>query len=716
MCIVLLAQHAVADMKCPGLSMCLCNNNMTIVNCTHQQLSEIPKDIPVNVERLILSNNAIHNVSRHSFEGLHRLREIWLNDNNISCIDSFAFQNQTQLRSLYLYNNLIRYVGPYAFSDVPNLHLLDLSNNSLDDIGDNVFHGCSSLCVLILNRNNFSSVNVPALCQIKALQRLEMNYNAINNATFPDCFTALKNLTSISLAVNQIRHLSKSCFAAMSGVQMSLLDLSYTNLKYVDEEVFNNVLAISSLNLSFNSLLPLTLKNITKSLIGKNITTLNLSNSTFKHMYDDLFFALVNLQRLDLSLNELRRFPQRLPKRLRVLNLYKNKIKLIPNGVLRNITRLEVLVLSNNNLCFTYKQAQPFYGLNKLVTLQLQYNHIHWLPSILFEKLVQLKYLNLRSNKLRRVDLNGNPFKELISLRKLDLSNNRISSISPQTLINLTSLKSLKLSHNKLGTALRMVGVTLFDNLQNLTNLELTHNNISVVPVRSFRSLVHLDIVKISNNVIVQLGKNSFTFAPNLRKLDVSNNKISYIDQETLRSITKSLESLNLMGNRFECNCALMPFIHWMKHSSVLVVDANLYTCSGPKHLERTLVASFDISIAICFLLDIWHILVIITITIGFIIAVAGVMYRNRWTIKLYVYKLKRRSRLNREHGHEELRDDEERERPFDAYISSSPHDSTWIVKHLLPGIDNGELGDEDQLNGEFSLYYDQRDALPGLF
>ena len=50
----------------------------------------------------------------------------------------------------------------------------------------------------------------------------------------------------------------------------------------------------------------------------------------------------------------------------------------------------------------------------------------------------------------------------------------------------------------------------------------------------------------------------------------------------------------------------------------------------------------------------------------------------------------------------------------YDAYISCCDQEYDWVLRHLLPEIDNGRLNDDNIFGGDFKLYYDPRDQEPG--
>lgn len=50
----------------------------------------------------------------------------------------------------------------------------------------------------------------------------------------------------------------------------------------------------------------------------------------------------------------------------------------------------------------------------------------------------------------------------------------------------------------------------------------------------------------------------------------------------------------------------------------------------------------------------------------------------------------------------------------FDAYISYADDDYQWVLHHLMPDIDSGELSEEVRFSGEFKLYFKERDETAG--
>lgn len=93
--------------------------------------------------------------------------------------------------------------------------------------------------------------------------------------------------------------------------------------------------------------------------IGRNdlallytLTELNLSYNklTSARLHRDSFRKMRDLENLDLSGNGLHTFPQGLPRSLHLLEIKNNRLSSVPDGSLTGMTKLQKLVLSDNQL------------------------------------------------------------------------------------------------------------------------------------------------------------------------------------------------------------------------------------------------------------------------------------------------------------------------------------------------------------------------------
>uniref|UniRef100_A0A8C0BZU0 LRRCT domain-containing protein n=1 Tax=Buteo japonicus TaxID=224669 RepID=A0A8C0BZU0_9AVES len=136
-------------------------------------------------------------------------------------------------------------------------------------------------------------------------------------------------------------------------------------------------------------------------LIGLRIEKNNLSRispGAFQHLPDLRYLSLASnkLQELPLPCCLFDTMPH-----LRELDLGRNSLATLPDGIFVNLTSLGKLILSHNQLAALPRGA--FTGLSKLLDLQLDTNQLSALDDEVFASLPNLKTLNLRKNQLESV-------------------------------------------------------------------------------------------------------------------------------------------------------------------------------------------------------------------------------------------------------------------------------------------------------------------------
>ncbi|XP_057333218.1 adhesion G protein-coupled receptor A3 [Microplitis mediator] len=130
----------------------------------------------------------------------------------------------------------------------------------------------------------------------------------------------------------------------------------------------------------------------------------------------------------------------------------------------------------------------------ELYHLDLSKNNINFISNGIFKNLTNLKRLDLSANKI--INLNEGSFDGLENLERLDLSKNEISSIDPLAFRPLTGLKKLDLSFNKLST----LDSTLFHDLTSIERLKLNNNALKTLTEGTFYGLKSLRQLDLSNN------------------------------------------------------------------------------------------------------------------------------------------------------------------------------------------------------------------------
>ncbi|XP_032379270.1 leucine-rich repeat-containing G-protein coupled receptor 5 [Etheostoma spectabile] len=159
--------------------------------------------------------------------------------------------------------------------------------------------------------------------------------------------------------------------------------------------------------------------------------------------------------------------------------------------------------------------AASFRGLRSLLHLRLDDNVLTEVPFLALRDLPALQALTLALNDIRHVP--DGAFSSLTQLLLLDLSFNRISSFP---------------------AAIR--------HLNNLRDLNLQNNNISVVPGNSFSGNPSIEAINIQNNPLHTVGHSSFQLLPDLHTLSLSGSLITELPDFTG---TSRLETLSITGS-----------------------------------------------------------------------------------------------------------------------------------------------------------------------
>ena len=134
---------------------------------------------------------------------------------------------------------------------------------------------------------------------------------------------------------------------------------------------------------------------------------------------------------------------------LTYLDLRRNYVEVLPEGVFDDLTSLEKLYLSSTRLREVPDDA--FANSPNLEELDLYASPLTRAPAAWFAKRTSLKRVNLASMKL--TELPDDPFEGLSNLEWLDLSGNDLTDLPDGTFDGLTNLEKLDLDYNPLNRA-----------------------------------------------------------------------------------------------------------------------------------------------------------------------------------------------------------------------------------------------------------------------
>ncbi|AWP21060.1 Toll-like receptor 22 [Scophthalmus maximus] len=331
-------------------------------NVTEMDLAENKiKNIPDNAFRslqslriLSLSRNRLSSVPAATRK-LPSLTELDLSFNNITKLGCDDFANQTKLRRLNLYGNSISALQECLFKDLIQLQVLKLQNNRISNLNSAFQNYLPNLRQLLLNGNELTEIIHGEFSGLKSLQNLSLLGNKIKTLE-EGCFIGLTNLTDILLQNNHITEIeiNKSCFNDL--INLRRLDLRENHIKYENSSSLPHApfsqlsrlesLAIPSQHGKGKSQLP---RNFLQGLT--NLLFFNSRNIQLLALHKDMFNDTPQLQKLDISSNELMDLSPDLfspIQNLKSLYISRTSLRSLDYLTGSNLTKLEFLQARKN--------------------------------------------------------------------------------------------------------------------------------------------------------------------------------------------------------------------------------------------------------------------------------------------------------------------------------------------------------------------------------
>ena len=103
----------------------------TTFRMTGSNLTDVPKDIPLNSTTVDLANNSIQVLTSTSFIRLTEVKVMNLNHNKISSIGPGAFHDQTLMTHLDLGNNALQTLSGDMWKGLDSLQVLRITENKI---------------------------------------------------------------------------------------------------------------------------------------------------------------------------------------------------------------------------------------------------------------------------------------------------------------------------------------------------------------------------------------------------------------------------------------------------------------------------------------------------------------------------------------------------------------------------------------------------------
>lgn len=151
-----------------------------VLDLSDMDLTEIPDDLPSNIDSLNLSNNRIkkieNNLFRHS-----TISDLNLSNNKIKKIDRDSFSSLILLENLDLSYNEIEEIENNFFNYPFSIENLNLSNNKIKKIEKNTFNGLPLLFTLDLSDNKIKEIEEGSFNKLFKITEINLSGNGLKN-------------------------------------------------------------------------------------------------------------------------------------------------------------------------------------------------------------------------------------------------------------------------------------------------------------------------------------------------------------------------------------------------------------------------------------------------------------------------------------------------------------------------------------------------------
>ncbi|XP_059164127.1 toll-like receptor 4 [Physella acuta] len=697
-----------------------CEIRKNVCDCSSRGLTSVPHDIPDNITVLHLYNNSITTIKNSTFCQTKKLKFLYLNRNIIKLLEPKAFECLADLVELNLRGNELEYVnGTFPlgiFKPLSSLRVLRIQkNNRCPQIGYHVypdkalsdlknvtalymdgltgtyfgfgFLGMYSLrnlslpgyndgCCRLENINNFTFRN------LRKLAFLNISDCYINGyGSHDDAFVPLKNLKVLDLTYNVNIGLQK-----LQGFLKGIKNYNITKL------LINSVVTRFSKSITINSSL---VENLPTSLIH-----LEARENCFESVEDDVFEKLPkNLRYLDVGNNRFI-FGKYLINLHKLENL--EKLRLTRGGFIYKIPTKYPFQVSSEYDLNMFQSAMRASGSNliklrippKLKTLDMSVAGLALrLTELEIDEDNTLHDLNLAENYFPRV---FGPIKGLNKLTYMNLRHTSVEYIGLNFFKHFPSLQILMLGYNTLEGYFsnHLLNGTIFQDLGNLTYLDLSNSRLGSFPKHTFIGLDKLEVLYLDYNQLWTFDVD-ISHMKKLKKLNISNNELGSLPnniREHIDHLKKDLNvsiSVDMSKCPIRCDCQHLEFLKWLVSSGAFsppglrnyMCQYNAYTrkiitdgyANEIRRLEKECADNVPIFLSVLGS----------TVAVVFMV-ITGVVYSFRWKLRYLYYAavIKLKNSDMTECGHFR----------YDVFLSYAHQDEEFILKELMPELKQRDL------------------------
>ncbi|XP_022243437.1 chaoptin-like isoform X2 [Limulus polyphemus] len=557
--------------------------NLTFLDLANNHINKLEgHPFPDSLTYLSLSENLLNWIPPGALSNLKNL--IWLNlgGNLLSSLPKDWKLSVRHLKELDFSRNSLTKLHSNIFNGSFSVYELNLSYNYLRVLPLGAFRGLSIKWLSLAN-NRLSSIPVGAFEGLEAtLIALDLSFNMLRS--FPKALKELNDLKKLSIRGNQLPDLKKYDLYTFRE-HLEVLDLSRNLLKNVPREGLVTSKRLLSLSLQDNQIKQVNAHDLYGW--GSSLLFLNLANNRISYISAKAFFHSPKIQELKLSYNNLVNmdskilFPLRKSlKAVEIGSLFKSHYD-HPEMMANYLDKIEWLQMDHNKIIDLTPTIML--GLTNLIHCDLEGNNIKMIPQTLFRKETHGNLSNVILSHNEVLLTNSKTFNELPRLRNVVLLGNRLEIVRYKSFSSCPMLKAIVLSHNRL----RVIEPSAFYNLTRLTSVFLQFNNLSRFSFNMFSNVSNPDSpmhVNFSNNHISHLDLYSsdgdIDDTIHIQTLDLSHNNISMVPQGFFKRLEISFHRLYLSFNNLNVvpssvfNEATYLQILQLDHNSIAYVNS----------------------------------------------------------------------------------------------------------------------------------------------
>ncbi|XP_052861605.1 chaoptin-like [Anopheles cruzii] len=540
------------------------------------------------LEELHLQRNGLESLSEDAFVGLALLDRLDLDENQLTNLAGGTFRdqarfarlnleiNQLQLLDLsmlktpevLLQNNRLRVLNVTRTVTESIVQNLMLYGNEITSIDQEAFQGLALLEALYLDHNRITELPALLFRFNEQLHHVTISHNRLT-VLKTNTFAGLARLHSVDLSHNALTTIEVATF---HGSPVRYLNLNGNHLKALDERILSGTtlhyLHVDSNGIDSLASLPTALLNelVELSMRDNRIDTLHELCETR---------SLPKLSTLDLSNNSLPSVGERCLRNIGTradpisVALADNKLETVPGFVGRILS----LDLSRNNV--TLHDGYQFRWYQGTEKLLLRGAAIGKVRAVQFTFLVHLKHLEIGSERLEEIE--GDAFHGRL-LEHLTISGTPLKTMPKALLEGQQRLQTVSFAHNRLN---RLASDTFLD-CQQLTNMDLSFNELEAIDPLWFVGLLQLKVVNLERNRLTvvpalpaELSLDSLSLANNrvssisplreasIRALNISHNNLTHLPE-----LSERTTQLDVSGNGLK-QLTIGP------HCQVLIANSN---------------------------------------------------------------------------------------------------------------------------------------------